>query len=372
MAAKSQLSNLPSLTKEIAIDRIRNFFRDKPLVIFGTGLSCALDSRFGMPALKDKLLQTVQPDSDASEQQEQWTQVVEALESGCDLETALGHVQNHLLVHEIIRATSRFIACIDRKYGLQIACGETIWPATAFFKCLVDTLPEGDPILHVLTPNYDTLFEHACDVSNIHYTNGFVGGLKRRNDWQAAAQSLLRKQKQLQGKRLKTTFKPRRHIRIYKIHGSLNFFSYRNEIIENNSWMWNVPKEFNRVMIVPGHSKYQILQQYRQELQVPADREIDKSDCFLFLGYGFNDTHLETYIKRKLTTQSCKGLIVTRDCNARIKALLDKAENLWLVCKAEKNRGTRIFNKKYAGWLNLPTKELWDICIFTKEILGVQ
>ena len=46
-----QPSALPLLTEEIAINAIRDFFRGKPFVIFGTGMSCALDVRFGMPAL---------------------------------------------------------------------------------------------------------------------------------------------------------------------------------------------------------------------------------------------------------------------------------------------------------------------------------
>ena len=48
-------SLLPSLTEEIAVTAIREFFGDKPFVFFGTGMSCALDSRFGMPSLKDEL-----------------------------------------------------------------------------------------------------------------------------------------------------------------------------------------------------------------------------------------------------------------------------------------------------------------------------
>ena len=167
-------------------------------------------------------------------------------------------------------------------------------------------------------------------------------------------------------------YKPRKHVRLYKVHGSLNFFFYRNIVVENNAWMWDAPSFSNRVMITPGLSKYQTLQNYRQELLKYADAEIDKANHFLFLGYGFNDTHLEAYIRQKLITQACKGLIVTKDSNLRIESLLAEAANLWLVCKAQEDDadGTRIFNKQYAGWLSLPTKKLWDISTFTTEILG--
>ena len=370
--ANSQSSTLPPLTEEIAIKAIRDFFREKPFVIFGTGMSCALDIRFGMPALKDELCRNVRPDCQASEQEQQWTKVLDSLQNGSDLETSLDNVTDPPLLQKITHATGQFVSSIDRECALRIAKGEATWPATKFFERLVATLPEGDRILHVLTPNYDTLFEHACDAVGIHYTSGFFGGLERRRDWAAVDQSLLIRQKVAQGRQLKPVYKRRKHVRLYKVHGSLNLFFHQNMVVENNAWMWDAPDFSIRVMITPGLSKYQTLQNYRQELLTHADAAIDKANHFLFLGYGFNDTHLEEYIKRKLITQACRGLIVTKDCNPRIEALLADAENLWLVCEIQEQGvdGTRIFNKQYAGWLPLPTKKLWDIGTFTMEILG--
>ena len=171
---------------------------------------------------------------------------------------------------------------------------------------------------------------------------------------------------------MKVVSKHRKHVRLYKVHGSLNYFFHRNAVVENNSWMWNAPEFSTRVLITPGLSKYQTLQEYRQELLKFADAEIERANRFLFLGYGFNDIHIESYIKQKLITQGCKGLIVTRDSNQRIEGLLEQAENLWLVCKQQEDgqEGTRIFNKRFPDWLVLPTKCLWNIETFCKEILG--
>ena len=371
--ASSQTSTLPTLTEEIAVTAIRDFFGDKPFVFFGTGMSCALDIRFGMPALKDKLPLKVVLNPQDTEQVRQWTTVLESLQNGNDLENALDNVTDSALLQRIMSATGQIISCIDREYALQIANSEARWPATAFFKRLVDTLPEGDRVLHVLTPNYDTLFEHACDSAGILYTSGFFGGLERQINWSAVNQSMLQSQKVTQGRRFKWSYKNRNHVRLYKVHGSLNLFFHRNTVVENNAWMWDAPEFSNRVMITPGLSKHEMLQNYRQELLRPADEAIDMANRFLFLGYGFNDSHLEAYIKQKLITQACKGLVVTRDSNPRIESLLEQAQNLWLVCKTQENGtdGTRIFNKQYADWLVLPTKMLWDIETFTTQVLGV-
>ncbi len=185
-------------------------------------------------------------------------------------------------------------------------------------------------------------------------------------------QSLLVPERVNYGRQFKTIYKHRKHVRLYKVHGSLNFFFHRNRVVENNAWMWDPPDFTTRVMITPGLSKYQTLQNYRHELLKSADAAIDKAHQFLFLGYGFSDKHLDEYIKRKLITQRCKGLIITMDSNPRIKAVLAEAENLWLVCKANEGDvdGTRVFNKQYAGPLWLPAKKLWEIGTFSTDISG--
>lgn len=367
-----QTSTLPPLTEEIAINSIRDFFRDKSFVFFGTGMSCALDDRFGMPALREHLSSNVAPETPESEEAQQWQQVIQSLQRSVNLESALDSVTDLSLLQKITAATGQFIASIDREYAFRIAKGDITWPATSFFKRLVDRLPEGDRILHVLTPNYDMLFEYACDSVDIPYTNGFSGGVQRKTDWTAVDQSLLLRERVRRGSRLKTVYKHRKHVRLYKVHGSLNFFFHRNAVVENNSWMWNAPDFSVRVMVTPGLSKYQTLHCYRHELLKYADAAIEKESQFLFLGYGFNDRHLEEYIQRKLVTQSCKGLIITRDSNQRIEAILAKAGNLWLVCKMQEagNDGTRIYNNHYSGWLNLPSKHFWEIGEFTEQILG--
>ena len=360
------------LTEDIAIEALRSFFREKPFLFFGTGMSCALDARFGMDALKNALIDRLKSHSLTKAAEKDWAVVEEALQNSSDLESALDGVKDTDLLKTITRITGNFVASVDRDYACKISQVSVEWPATCFLKKLVDSLPEGDRVLHALTPNYDMLFEYACDFAGIPYANGFSGGVQRKMDWNAVERSLLSPEQVPQGKRLKRVFKPRKHVRIYKVHGSLNYFFHRNEVIENNAWMWNPPDFAERVMITPGLSKYETLQHYRQELLQCADTAITKSTNFLFIGYGFNDTHLEEYIKRKLISQSCHGLVITRDCNLRIESLLAQSTNLWLVCKSEdaNSEGSRIFNKQYSDWLYLPEKKLWDIAEFTKQILG--
>jgi len=364
------MTPLPELTHEIAIDQLRDFFREKPLVVFGSGMSCAVDTQFGMTALRDALLTDMQTSSLATEEGRQWNVVQKALEDGKDLESALDAVTERRLLEKITSATGSFISSVDREHACRISTGDCKWPALELFQKLVDGLPEGDRALHVLTPNYDLLLEHACDFAGLPHINGFAGGITRQLDWRAARYSLLVPTRTVLRGRLKVTYKSRKHIRLYKVHGSLNYFFHRDAVIENNSWMWDPPEYAQRVLITPGLSKYQELQRYRQELLRSADDAIAKSSYFLFLGYGFSDQHLEEYIGRKLITQSCHGLIITLSSNPRIEELISKAANLWLVCRAQEDGTTRVTNRQYNNCLDIPDRRLWDITEFTKEILG--
>lgn len=351
---------------------LRNFFREKPLIFFGTGLSCALDSRFGMPALKDALLSDMNENELSDVQKQEWGNVKKNLQVKNDLENALNEVNSHELLRKIVDCTGRFISKLDKEHSYRIAMKESIWPGTLLIKKMVETLSEQDGILHVLTPNYDMLFEYACESANILYTNGFVGCLHKRIDWVSAARSLQYKDSIAHGKNsIRQIDKNKKHVRLYKVHGSLNYFYHDDELIENNSWMWEPPVFAQRVIITPGISKFEILQKYRQELLARADNAISEASSFLFLGYGFNDNHLEEYIKRKLITHASHGLIITRSINEKTIQLLHEAKNLWVICADNENSdNSKIYNSQYTDWLILPGLKIWDVHEFYSNILG--
>lgn len=363
---------LPTLTEAIAIDALRAFFREKPFLFFGTGLSCAVDVRFGMPALRNVLLAEVGKCSLTASQQTEWSRVESALLAGSDLETALASPADEGLLRTVTEITGAFIAGLDREYSFKVANAEVAWPAGNFLKRLVDTLPEGDPALHAVTPNYDLLCEYSCDSLGIPYSDGFSGGVRRRRDWASVVRSLSVPSPVHRRGRSTQNFRLRKHLRLYKVHGSLNYFFHSNEVVQNDAWMWAPPSAARRVIITPGVAKYEALQRYRQELLQSADGAIAGATHFLFLGYGFNDSHLEEYIRRKLIAQGSHGVIVTRDSNPRIESLLSESGNLWLVCRAPgfDPEGTRVFNRNYRDWLYLPGKSFWRVPEFALHVLG--
>lgn len=359
------------LTKEIAFKELQGFFQETPFVLFGTGMSIAVNNVFGMDALKENLLKEIPLKTLNESQEKEWKLLKEALAKSKDFENAMNNIQDEQLISFIVEQSGKFIAEQDYIYSQKILTGEIDWPASSLFKKLVDGLPGTDRELHVATPNYDMLAENAFFKNGIHYINGFWGGLNRSLDWKQSKRAITYAEKTVNGKTKRNTTREKRHIAFYKVHGSLNLFLLNDSLIENNSWLYNKPEKIERLIITPGISKYEKLHKYRSELLGKYDDTIQKHNFFLFLGFGFNDNQLNTNtILDKLKNKNCNGLIITRSSNSRINKLLDKAKNLWLVSSTEDKTGTIIKNSKFANELILNDNELWKIDTFTRTILG--
>lgn len=360
---------MPELTREIAYTSLQDFFQNKPFVLFGTGTSCAVDSRFGMDALKEHLVEEMSKQALNTEQQLEWSKVVTKLAS-TDLETAMNVVSDSNLIKLIVKLTGDFVAKLDQHHSASILNGSKQWPALAIVEKIFMGLSPTDRKLHIATPNYDLLAEYAFERANLEYTTGFVGGICRRLDWQRAGFRMKTEERLLSNKG-KVGLKDQNHIRLYKVHGSLNTFKVENTIVENNAWTYDVPDVVKRIMITPGVSKYEKLHEYRPMLLTQFDKAVAEHNAFLFLGFGFNDNQLnKADIEGKLINQECQGIIITRDSNERINSLMQKANNLWLVCKQQNTEGTRIYNKNYSEWLCLDDVRLWDFQEFAHQILG--
>jgi hypothetical protein len=305
--------------------------------------------------------------------EKEWSEVAEKLKSNNDLEHSMDDVKSEELIKTIVDITAKLVSSLDKNYFNKIYFGDIEWPCCFLLKRLVDRLPESSPILHVVTPNYDMLAEYAFERYNIPYINGFCGNICKKINWNNSQRTMkMKKEIVLRGQKAKSIWNDLKHINLYKVHGSLNTFLINGEVVENNLWHSDPPENCERLMITPGISKYEKITTYRNELLEKYDAIVKEKDSFLFIGYGFNDPHIEQYVRQKLVNQKCCGIIVTRDWNDRIQQLMDKSDNLWLICMEEKSskQGTRIFNKRYEDWLYLCNKQLWDINLFTKEFIG--
>jgi len=361
---------LQVLTKEIAYKELQKFFQDTPFVLFGTGMSCAVDERFGMDYLKEHLIECIKRENLSNSQNIEWDSVLESLNDGADFETAMNSIKDISLIKIIVEITGNFIGTLDFEYSQKILNNEINWPASTLFKKIVNGLYGTDHELHVATPNYDLLAEYAFEKYGIPYINGFYGSINRKLNWEKSKRNITYIENVPHGKKIERVLRKEKHITLYKVHGSLNLFLINDHLIENNAWLYTKPENIERIIITPGISKYEKLHLFRNELLGKYDSVIERHNFFLFLGFGFNDTQLNNHtIINKLQNQNSNGLVITKYSNERIEKILQSSENLWHICSNDKI-GTIIKNKKYSEPLIINDKELWKVDIFVSTILG--
>ncbi|MBN1579037.1 MAG: SIR2 family protein [Chitinispirillaceae bacterium] len=362
----------PVLTKEIAYEALQDFFIEnpRPMVIFGTGTSCALDSDFGMPALQKHLTEDVPKECDKKLIIE-WNLVERALKQGNDLEKAMNSISSEELINLIVQITAKFIIEKNREYSLPILTESKLWSAGPLFKRLVTGLPETDKCLHVATTNYDLLAEYAFTKAELPYITGFSGGICRKLDTKKAERAVVYFGDCLERKKIYKRPKIEKYIRLYKVHGSINVFQLKGDFVENDEWISLPPSSVKRLLITPGMAKNNQLLKNRIKLLHDFDESVRRHRAFLFLGFGFNDVPIVNDMLQKIKNQGSPGIIITKESNQRIEGLLTESDNLWLVCKNPCDKGSLISNCRYQNKHELPDREIWQFDKFTTEIFGV-
>lgn len=353
-----------------AIQEFQSILKKHPLLVVGTGASCALDPRFGMAELSKKLRRTVQPGSDA----EEWKRVLASLDGGKGLEDALDAVTEAGLKERIVTATGAFVASVDRDWVWRVSTGEVKGPLHGLLRKLVDGLAPTDPIQHVVTPNYDMLIEYTCDALEVPWTDGFTSGSTRRLDWGAARNSMLKMTREPRGRSYTNTPRVMPHVQLHKVHGSINWFRNADEtrLLRSDRMIDGAPPtNWMRVMTTPGRGKLEEAGKNRERF-AEADAAITKATAFLIVGYGFNDDHIHNGIRKRLVDQGCSGIVVTRDWSPKIENWIRSSSNLWAVCQNPNGGkpGTIVVGPENADApLVCEGQDLWNITAFVETVM---
>jgi hypothetical protein len=172
--------------------------------------------------------------------------------------------------------------------------------------------------VNVFTTNNDMFNEVALDSLNIHYLNGFSGGVMRRFNPASFNYTL--------SKRMDTSidkYEPVENlVYLYKIHGSVNwiedvsatnesFFSIKELPLRNDSKSSNVliyptPLKQNKSL---GAPYVDLFREFQHKLLEP-------NSVLFVIGYSFSDEHVNDIIYRALATNSTMNLVIINQIEA--------------------------------------------------------
>ena len=187
--------------------------------------------------------------------------------------------------------------------------------------------------INVFTTNNDLFNETALDCLNIHYINGFSGGLKKYFNPAFFNYTY--------SKRMDTSlekFEPVNNmVYLYKIHGSVNWVedSSNANSYFNIRELTEVEKDYNgKAMIYPtplkqnkslGSPYVDLFREFQHKLLEP-------NSVLFVLGYSFNDEHINDIIYRSLVTNS-----------SLILCIVNQLDETQPICKVKDNRIFRLW-----------------------------
>jgi len=325
------------------------------LLIVGSGLSIA-EGIPGMLQLGEHLKKEIPPKLTEKPDPE-WGKVVMALNNGDHLESAMGKVNlKSTTVDMIVDATARLIRDKELEVFSQVISGAKTLPFATF----VEHLFKGGREFHLITTNYDRLIELATEVVGIGVDTRFAGNLFGRFDPKRSAD--MHRESFFSGRN--AAFRPTKHLCVYKPHGSLDWFEVNGAVVKCPT---NVGMP---TMIAPGGSKYRkSFQSAFDDQRTSGNRAVDNSTCLMFMGYGFNDDHLEQHLcpDLKLTKPS---VIMTRTLSENAKKVIvnsDGAHVIALSAVSETDLRTCIMTS--SGEELVVPEQLWNLDGFNKGVI---
>jgi hypothetical protein len=164
----------------------------------------------------------------------------------------------------------------------------------------IQAIPRERPV-EIFTTNYDLSLEQALEEQLVPYFDGFVGSDSAFLDLDSMAEDDL----------------PPRWARLWKIHGSINWWMTAKQKIRRSRDI----VEGEQLLIYPSHLKYD------QSRQMPYYAMLDRLRVFLrtdqcvllTCGYSFGDEHINAIIAQGLSGNSnaaCLGMIFNDRINA--------------------------------------------------------
>ncbi|WP_374401683.1 SIR2 family protein [Niveibacterium sp.] len=335
---------------------LQGHLSDGLVTVIGSGLSCA-EGLPGMGELADHLCATIGAGLGKADLAI-WGEIVPLIKE-MGLEGALHEkVPTPALESALSAATGAMLAERERLVISSVFNGTRQLRLTR----LLGHMLKPSSGLPIVTTNYDRLVEVAVEEAGIGADTMFVGRF---------AGSLNERESKLSFCRNVTYKKPRviyhytPRALICKPHGSLDWYLRGGKPVCYAGDL----SDATRLIITPGQNKF------RNGYESPFDHHrakandaIDRASRFLFLGYGFNDDHLETHLSPAIRGGK-PTLMLSRTLTPNAAAIaLANANVTALEHHVEAGvAGTRLTINKAQQFL--PGLTLWDVNSFIDEVL---
>ncbi|OIJ08857.1 hypothetical protein BKP35_17380 [Anaerobacillus arseniciselenatis] len=228
--------------------------------------------------------------------------------------------------------------------------------------------------INIITTNYDHLIEVSAAIEGWEVWDGFGNGILSKP---MNSMLLKSRMKRIVRQGSKPLYENTKHVKIYKPHGSLSWFR-----LSDNSFvkMPSISPYFitnmkvlgiGPVIVTPGIGKY-LETHYEPYNNVMAEMKnsIQDARAMIFLGFGFNDIHIQASFQSVLRNENIPKLIATRSLTDKFFKLIEQKEIKNYYAIEKYGEVSRIYSDQQDGIVILADEEGWSFKGLLKNTWG--
>ena len=323
-----------------------------PTIVLGSGATMP----YGLPSmtalsvyLRDNLTTSGIPEDDA------WTLVRTALGNGDHLEAALeGKIIPPSLLSKIVRLTWQ---CVNEKDLLLLETAAANGTDFVLGHLLYAMLNSTQNVAHIVTTNYDRVAEYACNSMGLLYQTGFAPGYVQK--WESADRVKL-----FHGQ------KPSSVVKIWKIHGSLDWFRTADDRTVGLPVFELLSENYTPLIVTPGLNKYE--KTYEDPFRTTingADAALKGASAFLCIGFGFRDQHIHPKIIERSREGNVPTVVLARTLTEEAKDFLRNKAGKNYMGIEKFGEISKIYTANHPDGISLEVADLWSLSGFNELVL---
>jgi hypothetical protein len=328
----------------------QHFLAERPVIVLGTGATIP----HGLPSmtvLADLLLAAIDDNPPG------WEKFAVRLNKTKDLEEALHEVAlPKETVERLVDATWEIVSTKDVEFYEQLLKGPVPFPLADLFRYLLRT---ADSHIRVVTTNYDRIAEYAANYVGAYVSTGVTAGWLQRFI-PSSVNAERRPSPGYEGQ-----------VSVLKVHGSLDWFRDTTDDVVGVPLARAIPPNIKPLVVTPGVTKYrEVHKDPFRTVMTAADAVLRGASCYVCVGYGFNDEHVQPILVNRVMKNDVPLVLVTKQLTKLTrKAFLVNPPKRFLFIE-ETDGGTMVYNPEHPGGVCVKNVSVWELDSFMKLITG--
>lgn len=197
----------------------------------------------------------------------------------------------------------------------------------------------------VVTTNYDRLPDYAADGIGASSVTGFEGAYIKKLELPNSS---------ITTKRVRAR---ERVVEIWKVHGSLDWFTDSKGEIFSFPLLQEIPAGCSPLIVPPGKDKYSSThnEPYRSIIS-EADKAFTTAGAYLCVGYGFNDEHIQPKLLAQIANGKPIVILVRTMTEACKRHIIEAGIRKYLIFERSDDSHTKVYGN---GWSEIYDGQFW-------------